>query len=95
MATLTISVTDEDIQYGERLNCEDCPVARAALRELNAHHGSTLVEVGPHMLTYWIAEYNGAVGIEIHLPDEVGDRISAYDNGGTMEPFAFAVDVPD
>ena len=94
MATLTIAVTEEKIQAGERMRSDCCPVALAAWEALTSRYEKICtVSVDDRGLAYRIvdrAEHYFAVD----LPQEVSDRIKNYDRTGVMEPFSFEIKLP-
>lgn len=78
--TRTVHVTIEDIQRGERCQCDTCPVALAASRAFGEP-----VDVGALM---WCGERKA-----VEIPPEVRVFIAAFDDGDTanIRPFSFEV----
>lgn len=77
----TIRVTQEDIDNGERGNCELCPIAHAMSREL----GCAVDVSGPCAVVY----IHGPV--EIPLPQEARNFILDFDNVEPVQPFEFQI----
>ena len=87
---VTINVTQDDIDNGDREGCT-CPIALAAARVLpprtHWHVGNSHIFMG---------EPDGIGGSkpQIELPREARIFISRFDGGLRPEPFAFDLDVP-
>lgn len=88
----TIEVTKEDIEKGERKDGIHCPVARAVCRVF----GEPLGQIGVPTNTI---EYFGTTNRELYeagevrLPYLVSRKIEEFDNGCSMEPFSFEVEI--
>lgn len=81
--TISISVTQEEIDQGQLYDCHRCPVARAIGRRFPKSEGIT---VGPSFLT---------IGSEItETPIEVADFIQSFDQRLKVNPFVFTIEVP-
>lgn len=89
MATVTIEVTQEDINAGRRADCRACPIARATKRKVPACH----VEVG----RYYVVLMTSRVGdsYDFRLPDFARRFVEDFDFGIPVEPFAFDLIVHD
>lgn len=81
-ATVTVQITQEDIDAGRPSHPRDCPVARAISRAF----GRPARADG----TYY--RLLGAEGMTIRyepLPHDVVGKMWAFDDTGVMEPFSF------
>ena len=85
--TLTVNVTEQDILFGERDNCLECPVARALNR-----HGVDDIEVFIDYVVFFDSDKNR---VRIPLPTHVTGAIRRFDDGGTVAPFSFRIEVPE
>jgi hypothetical protein len=83
MLTL-VEVLQEDIDSGIRSNCESCPVARAMRRATGKHYRPGLFSVRKGFDKDIVA----------NLPAEVTNFILAFDQGRTVQPFWFQIDLP-
>ena len=79
---ITIDVTADDIQRGQRGNCRTCPVARAVAKRVFGRIG-----VGIALITV------GRV-VEVSTPDVVVEFIRKFDWKGKADPFSFEIRVP-
>lgn len=79
-----IEVTAEDVANGMRCDCSLCPVALAARRAM----ADALVGVGVRSI--FLGGPHERKRVE--LPDEVREKIVAYDREGVMEPFSFELE---
>ena len=75
-----VSVTQDDINHGERRSCARCPVARAMTRALGKP-----VSAGPDG---WWTLGDGSIH---RFPLDVRANVMAYDEIGLMVPFEFEV----
>ncbi len=83
MTEIQIDVTQEDIKKGS--SCSHCPIARAALRALNATH----ISVSPLWLEWAM---NGPNSWQCVSMPEVGrEFIRRFDNDSEVQPFSFSV----
>lgn len=87
--TVTIEVTQDDIDQGSPANCTLCPVARAASRVFpgkNVQVGRTYMSV--HNTPLSLEGYT-----EVLLPPEVTRFIRTFDQQGraAVQPFTFTV----
>lgn len=81
---ITVSVTEQDIILGVRRNCSSCPVALAIKRKLG--HGC--VDVLPFVVWIgWCPSY------ATRLPIEATKALDDFDNGETIKPFSFELEV--
>lgn len=79
--TFLITVTQDDIRWGDQLDPELCPIAHAIIRTLNAKY----VSVGTSRCR-WTTDkgsYNAS------LPDEADNFIITFDRGEDVEPISF------
>lgn len=81
MKTITIEVTQEDIDKGKQGSCGRCPIALAAYRVME---GSFLV------LPYAIFRLEGK---SISLPDSAIEFIGLFDSGMPVKPFSFTIEI--
>lgn len=77
-----IKVTEDDIRYGIRSNCDACPIARAASREIDRFVavGGSSAEIGRLFCA---------------LPRSAMRFIRRFDNGAPVKPFNFYLEVPE
>ena len=86
--TLTISVTQRDIDKGVRSDCAFCPIALAMRRELRrqgfvnnrVHVGGTL-----HVTTRRAGKVVGGY----HLPQQAANFMGSFDNAIVVNPITF------
>lgn len=94
MALVQVEVTQEDIANGERRVASRCAVARAIKRATNTQPPLWYV-IGAGQR--W-AEF-GFKGMQRHtliaLPEEVFTFTEDFDHGLQVQPFLFALDVPE
>jgi hypothetical protein len=83
-ATVTIAVTKQDIERGERGLGWACPVALAVEDSLTAKPHS--VDVGLFCISY--RDLESRTWIAVH-PPEVKEWTNRFDNGLQVEPFMF------
>ncbi len=81
--SITVEVTVQDIQNGERESYTCCPVALAIADTMGY-----VAEVSDQGWVVLDLEDEGK-SANADLPDAVAERIRAYDEGGSMEPFRF------
>lgn len=79
---MQVSVTEVDIKKGVRDSPCGCPVKRAIERL-----------VGPCVVGWDFVLMGSGFLDQVELPDEARRQIKRYDNGGTMHPFTFEIDV--
>lgn len=87
MRTLTVTVTQNDIDAGAPQNCRTCPVAKAASRAT----GET-VFVGELLSCF---SRRRELLWEVPLPRVVSEFVRAFDWGLSVRPFSFPLLVPD
>lgn len=81
---ITIDVTQDDINKGIKENCRFCPVALAVQRTFN----------DPEMDVFSPCIKNCEED-RVASPSSVCDFIDRYDNGESVQPFSFEIDVPE
>ena len=87
MSTMTVTVTQDHIDHGERQSGASCPIARAITRRMPQW---TQVDVGETMFTFFPASGERD---EAFLPEEACQFIARFDEGKPVEPFAFTLDL--
>ena len=87
MKTITIDVTQEDIDKGVCKDTAKCAIARAFGRMLDGES----IQVG----SYSIALYNHSVAL--NLPEEASEFVKSFDKykGTFVKPFSFQLDMSD
>lgn len=89
MKTITVEVTQEDIDEGYPHDCELCPIAMAANRVL----GVTDVQVTKYMKWGYI---KCMPTHRFALPDAAIAFMNAYDvDPMSVTPFSFTMEIPD
>lgn len=83
MSKVRITVTSKDIKNGIRGSVCACPVALASQRRLC----SSAFRAGPNYL------YNNECRIDCSLPSNATNFINAFDEGQSVLPFEFDIDV--
>lgn len=78
---MRIAVTQEDIEQGQRVQSQKCPIALALKRA-----GATDVSVG--RVTAMVD------GTHYHLPTVVEQFVADFDSGKEVEPFEFELLYP-
>lgn len=84
---MTINVTQEDIDRGERGQCRTCPIAKAVIRELDE---TDVYVIGP----YLVIGIHGPTRLTIDLPDAVTRFVEDFDSEDSVAPFSFELEVP-
>lgn len=94
---VTISVTQADIDTGERNSYYDCPVARAATRALRKQGLTIPWLTVDKSLDFDRFHYShDQPDLSIDLDGQVLDWIELYDDGfPTMAPFQFTIRLPE
>jgi len=82
MKTININVTENDIRQGVPEDCNQCPIAIAALRVFP----ETEIRVGDMIEVYPL---NGDDEEWYDLPDSALEFISDFDDGKDVHPFSF------
>ncbi len=93
MTKLTISVTQEDIAAGVRLNCGLCPIARAvrrALRLAEIPYSEELIAITRKSIHSHGVGHRGKI---YNLPDAAGEFISCFDSGFPVKPIIFEIEL--
>ena len=85
MPLITVQVTSDDIEKGQRRNDWSCPICLALFRATG---------------TKWVVNPENCYPITdrdcfIPLPEEVQDFIRDFDAQGFGEPFSFEIDAPE
>jgi hypothetical protein len=88
MATITVDVTQEDIDGGERGDCKKCPIARALARTKGQSPEVSDFEVSQFRIQY---QREG----RMLLPEEAQIFVRRFDNKRPVSPFSFTLEVPD
>ncbi|MGH7970970.1 MAG: hypothetical protein ACREIC_19795 [Limisphaerales bacterium] len=83
---MNITVTKEDIEYGQRRDPENCAIARALARAGLDHFGV----MGPSVM---VADGWGRL-TSLRLTEEVSDWIFNFDAGNPVDPLYFKLDLP-
>ena len=78
---MKVKVNNDHIQYGVKRNCEKCPIALALQDEFPYH----AIEVGDDGVTIGADYYD--------LPEIAQDFISDFDDGMSVQPFEFMLDM--
>lgn len=91
--TITISVTQEDINHGEQGGCETCPVALAFKR---AVPDASDIDVSRHTIEFFHSSDPLGDGFCLNLPGRATGFIDDFDAGGVpaVEPFNFTLSLP-
>jgi hypothetical protein len=87
---IPITVTAEHIASGTRRNVRSCPVAKA-LHAAGFATARVYVSAAYDPPEGFVCDGN-ADAVLAHLPDEVAERILAWDRGSPMAPFTFTFD---
>lgn len=84
MKTITVEVTQADIDEGERGHCAQCPIAKAMERTTGEVWHVTLFGAFPRDRYVPTAQ----------IPSKVQEFILAFDRGEPVTPFTFTLEVP-
>jgi hypothetical protein len=88
MKTVTIEVTQEDIEKGQRKDGCNCPIAKAIKRAIPG----CCVSVA----TRWVVlSINGEFCGDSFLPEKALKFIADFDNFNPISPFTFQLEVPE
>lgn len=87
---LTVSVTQDDIQFGKKGNCDWCPVAHAVRRVVSEKY--IKISVGKRWLVLWPNDV--IISREVELPEVAKTFIKEFDRGLPVSPFTFEIDIP-
>ncbi len=82
---IKLSVTQQDIDEGEKASCTKCPVALALQRALGRQDDAAMVGMG--MVNLFID------GNSHKVPDAVRDFVRSFDSGDKVEPFELTFSV--
>lgn len=82
---MLIHVTQEDIDKGVRVSCEECPLARAVSRAYG-----TPIRVGAELIQFFSSKIDRN---SVNLPPEALRFRIAFDKGLPVKPFSF--EIPD
>jgi hypothetical protein len=88
--TQTIEVTQEDIDKGERRQCNTCPVALAITRQLPEELKGCVVSVTCLNATIFSKNTRGILR-HAELPEEAADFIQRFDDHIGVQPFTFSL----
>lgn len=83
---VTISVTQENIDEGERNVCSDCPVALAIMAAVPGALGVTV------RFETATVSLDGHRRLLLSLPREATEFIESYDDGADVSPFTFTAE---
>lgn len=89
MRTVTVEVTQADIEKGCKKDANNCPIARAVLR---CEKSITGVQVADS-ITGW--RYDGEEVFRVDTPKAAYDFIDNFDNRRPVAPFTFTLEVPN
>lgn len=84
---MTIHVTQEDIDTGQRNKPWACPVALAIKRAMPTH----VVEAGPEVV--YLHKPGDLANTAYHTPITASFFIENFDNGAPVSPFSFDLPV--
>lgn len=87
---LTVSVTQDDIQFGKKGNCDWCPIAHAVRRVVPEKY--IKISVGSRWLILWSTRV--IICKEVELPQVAKTFIKDFDRGFSVSPFTFEIDIP-
>ena len=85
MSTMTVTVTQDHIDRGERQGGASCPIALAITRRMSQW---TQVDVGETMCTFVLPSGERDASF---LPEEASQFIARFDEGEPVEPFTFTL----
>ncbi len=91
--SLTVEVTEEDIRYGQRNNCRDCPIARAVRRSLK-NYKLAVYELGISVSQEAIritpiTRYPSGIQLLYRTSSEARQFITSFDRGMPVQPTTF------
>lgn len=93
MATITVVVTQEDIEQGEKCDCEGCMIAIAVRRLLML---DLTIEVAPDVRMVHLMPHSIDIdNVTISLPEDAAQLAMLWDNEQEVAPFTFPLDIPD
>jgi hypothetical protein len=85
---VTVDVTHKTITDGTRRNGTRCPVALGLRPHINTE---TLFSV--HRTGIFLTD--GMEYCRVDVPEETGKLIDLFDDGWTISPFSFELDIPE
>lgn len=88
---IRFNMNDDDIDQGERNQCEACPVARCIARTLKLHNCA--IEVFSTSAKFY--PRNGTLLATVAMPENVHEFVIEHDDGGNPEAISFDLDIPD
>ena len=83
----TINVTERDIKFGVLGDAEHCPVARAIKRVLKSEY---YTKVGPSTIVILRIRTLARIALEMVVKYFIYD----FDEGHTVKPFKFQLEIP-
>lgn len=86
MRTVTVDVTQEDIDVGIAGECGRCPLALAMTRALGR-------EVGVGLCQWWFADTPGVVRAAFFLPKIAQEFRIEFDYGNPTSPITLTVEI--
>jgi hypothetical protein len=88
MKTITVNVTQKNIDEGKHHQCQFCPIAKALQDK-----GYPLAQVR----TYYIDLYGPVTKMDqvLDTTKEIRSFITKFDNSEAVQPFTFELEVPD
>ena len=83
-ATVTIDVTQEDIDNGVRAMCDKCPIALAIARK---------IKCDIYVSTFLTRLYYEDLGLEFSNSTPMYTFVKNFDQGVPVQPFSFELDI--
>jgi hypothetical protein len=90
----TITVLQDDIDKGCVRATDNCPIARAATRDLADLLESGHVGVGCTHITVWQSGEGIKCLFHALLPEEAEEFVFRFDRKMPVEPFKFEIEIP-
>jgi len=91
MRTVVVEVTAEDIEKGEKEECERCPIACALLR--SAGTARAFVDGSEMAAGDWEGMFP-EIAQRVPMPPDAAEFVADFDEGRIVEPFTFTVELP-
>lgn len=85
--TIKINVTATDIKRGERVSCDNCPIAIATKRRVKGVY----LDVSQAFINFYPSEEPSH---HVATHPHVTDFIHRFDLGEKSKPFSFSCDIP-